>query len=144
MRNDDGIDLVRTTLVICGSIIVAGIGFKVMKFLGIIPDFSTNRLQNQSELTPKLFLEYPDKKTIDGGTAIDLMEDLHDAKGVVWDSESSVVNAVQLSGSKVNMSFIAKLYGDEYNESLVAHIESFTNAKQRKDIIRAANKLPRS
>lgn len=143
-QDEEGIDLVRTTVAICGAIIVAGLGYKVMKLVGIIPDFTSNRLQNQSELTPELYMSNPSKKTINGATAIDLMEDLKDAKGIVNDNEASVINAIQMSGSKYNMSFIAKLYGDEYNESLVAHLDSFTNSTERKDIIRASNNLPKS
>jgi hypothetical protein len=143
-QDEEGIDLVRLTLTICGAIIVAGLGYKVMKLVGIIPDFTSNRLQNQSELTPELYLSNPSKKTINGATAIDLMEDLKDAKGIVNDNEASVINAIQMSGSKYNMSFIAKLYGDEYNESLVTHLDSFTNQQERKDIIRASNNLPKS
>ncbi len=143
-QDEEGIDLVRLTLTICGAIIVGGLGYKVMKLVGIIPDFTSNRLQNQSELTPELYMSNPSKKTINGATAIDLMEDLKDAKGIVNDNEASVINAIQMSGSKYNMSFIAKLYGDEYNESLVAHLDSFTNSTERKDIIRASNNLPKS
>ncbi len=143
-QNEEGIDLVRTTVAICGAIIVAGLSYKVMKLLGIVPDFTTNRLQAQSELTPELYLSNPSKKTINGATAIDLVEDLHDAKGILNDNEASVINAIQMSGSKYNMSFISKIYGDEYNESLVSHLESFTNATERRYIIRASNNLPKS
>ena len=64
MENKEGINLIKVTAVIVGSVIVLGLGWKISKFLGIIPDFSDDRLLKQKELTPQFYIDNPNLKTI--------------------------------------------------------------------------------
>ena len=143
MKEEEGFDLLRVTLVICGTIIVAGLSIKAMKFLGIIPEFSGQRLKKQKELTPQLYLDNPDDKTIGGTQALALADEMEDAKGLLNDDESAVTNVIQQAQTKVNLSFVSYVYGNKYNSSMVDYIDGFTNQKERNDIIRAVNKLPK-
>tara|TARA_R110001592_G_scaffold321960_4_gene600671 strand:+ start:2081 stop:2515 length:435 start_codon:yes stop_codon:yes gene_type:complete len=143
MENKEGIAIVRVTLTLCATIIVIGLGYKTMKLLGIIPDLSEGRLENNQAITPQLYLDNKDKKNIDGALAIKLAEDIKESKGFFSDDEGNVTGAIGLSGSKVNMSFISFLYVNTYKSSLASYITEFTNKDERNDIIKALNKLPK-
>lgn len=139
----EGIDLIRTTVVIAASIIVAGLAIKTMKFFGFFPDFSKGRITGQSELTPQLYLDNKADKTIDGRKAIRLATQVKDAKGVFNDDEDSLYTVLQEAESKVNLSYISYLFGREYNKSMSEYINGFTNQEERQKIIKLVNQLPK-
>ena len=72
-----------------------------------------------------------------------LADKMEDAKGLLNDDESAVTNVIQQAQTKVNLSFVSYVYGNKYNSSMVDYIDGFTNQKERNDIIRAVNKLPK-
>lgn len=139
----EGIDLIRTTVVIATSIIVAGLAIKTMKLFGFFPDFSKGRITGQSELTPQLYLDNPSDKNIDGRKAIALAKQVKDSKGVFNDDEDGLYSVFQQAGSKINLSYISYIFGREYNKSMSEYINGFTNQEERQKIIKLVNQLPK-
>tara|TARA_R100000908_G_C3754712_1_gene149054 strand:- start:1833 stop:2285 length:453 start_codon:yes stop_codon:yes gene_type:complete len=142
MENKEGINLIKVTAVIVGSVIVLGLGWKISKFLGIIPDFSDDRLLKQKELTPQFYIDNPNLKTISGSQALQLVNDFYNSSSWYNDREEMFVGAIQQAGSKANLSFVAYLYYAEHKMGLAKFLDEITNASEKKEIIKAANRLP--
>ena len=142
MADKEGIQLVRVTTTIVASVIVIGLGFKLMKFLGIIPTLVNDRLLKNKSLTGAFFLSNENDKTIDGGEAIDIVYDLHDAKGTFNDDESKIYGLLSKAGTKVNLSYVSYLFANQYDVSLASYLDSFLSEAEQKKVVKVINALP--
>ena len=141
--NKEGINLIRVTAVLVGTVLVAGIGWKVSKFLGIIPDFSDDRFLKNKAVTPQLYLDNTDKKNINGNLAMALASRVYDAKGTFNDNEETLYGSLEQAGSQVNLSYVAYLFYSQYQEGMARYIDDYTSASEKKELLKIVNRLPK-
>ena len=75
-------------------------------------------------------------------TALTYAKMLKDSKGVFNDDEAKVYGVFQSLRTKAQISFLAKVFFDVYQQSLLSYLLSFLSDSEMVNVAKICNKLP--
>jgi hypothetical protein len=107
-------------------------------------DRDENKLSRSQVLSPNFYRANREKISISSQKAFESATRIYNAKGYVWDSESSAVGGITGAGSLVNVSYISDRFNTIYGQSLQSYLSSFLeseNWSQIDDYIRKTKKF---
>lgn len=102
-------------------------------------DRDKNKLSRSQVLSPDFYRNNRSKISISSQKAFESATKIYNAKGIVWDDESSAVGGIIGAGSLVNVSYISDRFNTIYGQSLQSYLSSFLeneNWSQIDDYIR--------
>lgn len=136
MNGNNDISPLRTGLTVAVTVIGVFVLYKIGQKLNLLPHFGEEILERQTALTPELYQKRPNAVTITSQVALQLANTIYYAKGYVWDSEEKAIGAVQAANTKVNLSFVAYVFENQYSTALAPYLQSFLEDDQFNDINR--------
>jgi len=102
-------------------------------------DRDKNKLSRSQVLSPDFYRNNRSKISISSQKAFESATKIYNAKGILWDDESSAVGGIIGAGSLVNVSYISDRFNTIYGQSLQSYLSSFLeneNWSQIDDYIR--------
>lgn len=104
-------------------------------------DRAEGKLSRKQVLSPQLYRDNKDKVTINSATASRYARNVYDGKGYIYDDETMAVGSITGSGSKVNISFIADRFQNQYGKSMEEYMSSYLESENWKTIDNYIDKI---
>jgi hypothetical protein len=88
-------------------------------------DKDKDKLSRSQVLSPTFYRNNKSKISISSQKAFESATRIYNAKGIVWDDESSAVGGITGAGSLVNVSYISDRFNTIFGQSLQSYLASF-------------------
>jgi len=92
-------------------------------------DRDENKLSRSQVLSPDFYRNNRSKISISSQKAFESATRIYNAKGYIYDDESSAVGGITGAGSLVNVSYISDRFNTIYGQSLQSYLSSFLESE---------------
>lgn len=136
-----------------GAVVLAFLGGKkILEALGIVK--TTDEKEREAEIKNTIlqlsqgdyfdpdYYKKADSTILTMATALTYAKMLKDSKGVFNDDENKVYGVFQSLRTKAQISFLAKVFFDVYQQSLLSYLLSFLSDAEMVNVAKICNKLP--